>query len=132
MGGTPPRVFCRRARKTLIAKGLGKHSFFESVEECENRGVNSLRFVANSEKSEGAEAGRRGKAGAIESWRMIAHGYYMFIVLSAVRPHALQEHISLWRRDRHPRQCQNWICVWGTSGRSGNHNYRSEMAGRLV
>jgi hypothetical protein len=38
-----------------MAKGLGKHSFLESVEGYENRGVNFVRFVA---KSEGAEIGR--------------------------------------------------------------------------
>ncbi len=38
-----------------MAKGLGKHSFLKSAEEYENRGVNFVRFVAKSEKSEGAE-----------------------------------------------------------------------------
>jgi hypothetical protein len=41
-----------------MAKDLGKHSFLKSVEEYENRGVNFLRFVAKSEKCEGAEMGR--------------------------------------------------------------------------
>ena len=41
-----------------MAKGLGKHSFLKSGEEYENRGVNFLRFVAKSEKSEGVEIGR--------------------------------------------------------------------------
>ena len=51
-------MFCKRVRKRLIAKGLGKHSFLKSVEEYENRGVNFLRLVAKSKKSEGAEMGR--------------------------------------------------------------------------
>ena len=38
-----------------MGKGLGKHSFLKSAEECENRGVNFVRLVAKSEKSEGAE-----------------------------------------------------------------------------
>jgi hypothetical protein len=41
-----------------MGKGLGKHSFLKSVEECENRGVSFVRFVAKSEKSEEAEMGR--------------------------------------------------------------------------
>ena len=41
-----------------MAKGLGKHSFLKSAEEYENRGVNFVRLVAKSEKSEGAEIGR--------------------------------------------------------------------------
>jgi hypothetical protein len=41
-----------------MGKGLDKHSFLKSVEECENRGVNFVRLVAKSEKSEGAEMGR--------------------------------------------------------------------------
>ena len=56
-----PRVFCERVRNRLMAKGLGKHSFLKSVEEYENRGVNFVRFVAKSEKSEGAEMGRAGQ-----------------------------------------------------------------------
>ena len=41
-----------------MAKGLGKHSFLKSAEGYENRGVNFVRLVAKSEKSEGAEMGR--------------------------------------------------------------------------
>jgi hypothetical protein len=44
-----------------MAKGLGKHSFLKSAEEYENRGVNFVRFVAKSEKSEEAEMGRAGR-----------------------------------------------------------------------
>jgi hypothetical protein len=44
-----------------MAKGLGKHSFLKSAEGYENRGVNFVRFVAKSEKSEGAEMGRAGR-----------------------------------------------------------------------
>ncbi len=51
----PPPVFCERVRKRLTAKGLDKHSFLKSVEEYESRGVNFVRLVAKSEKSEGAE-----------------------------------------------------------------------------
>ena len=49
-----------------MAKGLGKHSFLKSVEECENREVNFVRFVAKSEKSEGA---KMGSAGQEKGWR---------------------------------------------------------------
>jgi hypothetical protein len=54
-----------------MAKGLGKHSFLKSVEEYENRGVNFVRLVAKSEKSEGPEREGQGesKAGAAESFR---------------------------------------------------------------
>jgi len=52
-----PRVFCERVRNRLMAKSLGKHSFLESAEGYENRGVNFVRFAAKSEKSEGAEIG---------------------------------------------------------------------------
>jgi hypothetical protein len=41
-----------------MAKGLGKHSFLKSAEEYENRGVNFVRLVTKSEKSEGGEMGR--------------------------------------------------------------------------
>jgi len=44
-----------------MAKGLGKRSFLKSAEEYENRGVNFVRFVGKSEKSEGAEIGRAGR-----------------------------------------------------------------------
>ena len=44
-----------------MAKGLGKHSFLKSAEEYENRGVNFVRLVAKSEKSEGAEMGWAGR-----------------------------------------------------------------------
>ena len=60
-GLPPPRVFCERVRNRLMAKGLGKHSFLKSAEGYENRGVNFVRFVAKSEKSEGAEMGRAGR-----------------------------------------------------------------------
>jgi hypothetical protein len=53
-----PPGFCERVRKSLMGKGLGKHSFLKSVEEHENRGVNFVRFAEKSEKSEGAEIGR--------------------------------------------------------------------------
>jgi hypothetical protein len=56
--GVPPQVFCERVRNSLMVKGLGKHSFLKSVEGFENRGVNFVRFVAKSEKSEGAKIGR--------------------------------------------------------------------------
>ena len=56
-----PRVFCERVRNSLMAKGLSKHSFLKSAEECENKGVNFARFVAKSEKSEGAEMGWAGR-----------------------------------------------------------------------
>jgi hypothetical protein len=52
-----PRVFCERVRNSLMAKGLGKHSFLKSGEEHENRGVKFVDFVAKSEKSERAEIG---------------------------------------------------------------------------
>jgi hypothetical protein len=36
---------------SLIAKGLGKHSFLKSAEGYENRGVNIWHFLQKSEKS---------------------------------------------------------------------------------
>jgi hypothetical protein len=52
-----PLVFCKRVRNRLMAKGLGKHSFLRSAKEYENKGVNFVRFVAKSEKSEGRGEG---------------------------------------------------------------------------
>ena len=60
----PPRVFCKRVRNSLITKGLGKHSFLESAEEHENRGVNFLLFMA---KSEGAGIGGVGLAASMSN-----------------------------------------------------------------
>ena len=52
-----------------MTKGLGKHSFLESAEGYENRGVNFVRFAAKSEKSEGAEIGWAGRALRVRSLR---------------------------------------------------------------
>ena len=70
-GGVPPPVFCKRVRNALIANGLGKHSFLKSAEEHENRGVNFLRFVTKSEKSEGAEIGEPRLAAIMRNYSTI-------------------------------------------------------------
>lgn len=48
----PPLVFCKRVRNLLIANDLDKHSFLESVEGTENKGVNFLPFGVKKEKNE--------------------------------------------------------------------------------
>jgi hypothetical protein len=47
-----PGVFCKKVGNSLIAKGLGKHSFLRSAEGFEKEGLNFSSFLEKSEKSE--------------------------------------------------------------------------------
>jgi hypothetical protein len=59
-GDATPGVLQKSAEE-FDGKGFRQTLFFKSAEECENRGVNFVRLVARSEKSEGAKTGRAGR-----------------------------------------------------------------------
>jgi hypothetical protein len=50
--GVAPSVFCKRVRKLLKSRTLGKYSFLKSVEVTEGMGFTFSRFWRKSEKSE--------------------------------------------------------------------------------